>query len=455
MPRQTPHIVVLIPGITGSVLEKDGREIWAPSAGVALRALLGGAQLVKDLHLSRDSVDVEDIGDGVTATRLVPDVHLFPGLWKIDGYTKVASRLQQALGLEKDTNYFEFAYDWRRDNTIAAKRLKRLAAQWLQRRRQAYPTAKLILVAHSMGGLIARYFIEVLDGWRDTHALITFGTPYRGSSDALNSLSNGVRKLLHLIDLTELTRSFTSVYQLLPIYPCYVENGSGAIRLKEASKVPGVDLGRIAMADAFHRRIEGAVKEHTADPEYSRTRYAIHPIVGLEQPTQQSARLVNGRIEMHRNLNGVDNSGDGTVPRVSATPIEDGETRAVYAATRHASLQNADAVLTQLRGILTVPRALGTLRAAAPVTVSLQLEDVYSAGEPIAVAVAPSDSGEDVRAIVQDTETSATVATADVSRSNDQWRHVEFRPLPAGTYRIVVEGRADKVEPVSDLFLVA
>jgi hypothetical protein len=32
-----------------------------------------------------------------------------------------------------------------------------------------------------MGGLVARHYLEVFDGWRDTRMLVTFGTPYRGS----------------------------------------------------------------------------------------------------------------------------------------------------------------------------------------------------------------------------------------------------------------------------------
>ena len=74
-----------------------------------------------------------------------------------------------------------------------------------------------------MGGLICRHFLEMLDGWKDTRLLITFGTPYRGSLNALDFIANGMKKKLGpvtLLNLTELVRSFTSVYQLLPIYPC-------------------------------------------------------------------------------------------------------------------------------------------------------------------------------------------------------------------------------------------
>ena len=200
------NVFVLIPGITGSVLEKNGKTIWGPSAGFVLGMLTGAG--IEDLVLGEDNPDDEQ-GDGTTATRVFPDVHLFPGLWKIDGYTKVAERLQQNLELEKGANYFEFPYDWRRDNRLAARRLQRASATWLARRREKFPGAKLVLLAHSMGGLVARYFLEVLDGWRDTAALITFGTPYRGSLDALDSLANGVHKLLKAVDLTAAVRSFT------------------------------------------------------------------------------------------------------------------------------------------------------------------------------------------------------------------------------------------------------
>jgi triacylglycerol esterase/lipase EstA (alpha/beta hydrolase family) len=67
-----------------------------------------------------------------------------------------------------------------------------------------------------MGGLIARYYLEVLGGWQTCRALITFGTPYRGSVNSLDFLANGYKK--SFLDLTEVMRSFTSVYQLLPIY---------------------------------------------------------------------------------------------------------------------------------------------------------------------------------------------------------------------------------------------
>jgi len=224
---------------------------------------------IKDLRLSDDPADVEDLGDGITATRLLPDTHLLPGLWKIDGYTQTTRVIQNAF-LLKTGNYFEFAYDWRRDCRVAAKQLARKSHAWLQawRQRSGKKDAKLILIAHSMGGLIARHFLEVLDGWRSTRALITFGTPYRGSLNALSFLSNGFAMSvgsLPLVDLSEALRSFTSLYQLLPIYPCYDPGDGRLVRTGEVVGIPGVDANRAAAALNFHREIERAVVAHRED----------------------------------------------------------------------------------------------------------------------------------------------------------------------------------------------
>jgi triacylglycerol esterase/lipase EstA (alpha/beta hydrolase family) len=95
---------------------------------------------------------------------------------------------------------------------VSARRLAPQAHDWLTAWRQSSGNteAKLILVAHSMGGIVSQYFLEVMEGWKDTRALITFGTPYRGSLNALNSLANGERKGPDdRINVSELLRSFT------------------------------------------------------------------------------------------------------------------------------------------------------------------------------------------------------------------------------------------------------
>ena len=93
--RKIGDVIVLLPGILGSVLERDGEDVWAPTPGAALRALWTLGRSMRDLRLDSDPVDRDDLGDGVVATRLVPDLHLIPGLWKIDGYSRLSAYLQR------------------------------------------------------------------------------------------------------------------------------------------------------------------------------------------------------------------------------------------------------------------------------------------------------------------------------------------------------------------------
>src|SRR5437764_14899264 len=117
MPRKRMgDVVVLLPGILGSVLQKDHKDVWAFSGGAGLNALLSLGGDIKRLALAADPPDVDDLGDGVVATRLIPDVHLIPGLWKIDGYTKIADAIKQTFDVRPNENYFEFPYHWPRDN---------------------------------------------------------------------------------------------------------------------------------------------------------------------------------------------------------------------------------------------------------------------------------------------------------------------------------------------------
>jgi pimeloyl-ACP methyl ester carboxylesterase len=422
------------------------------------RGLLGGGQIVRDLTLANDDPEADDIGDGVQATRLVNDVHLFPGLWSIDGYTKVARRLRMLLRLQPEANYFEFPYDWRRDNRVAARKLPRQCAVWLARRRKDYPDAKIILIAHSMGGLISRHFLEVMGGWRDTRALITFGTPYRGSVNALETLVNGVRKL-GLLDLTDLSRSFTSTYQLLPIFPC-LGNGDGAlVRLSEAAYIPRLNQAqrdRVVAAERFHRDIEKAAESNQASVGAGVTRYAIRPIVGIDQPTSQTAITAGDGIELLRSRLGADEGGDGTVPRVSASPIEAGEAQAMFVAARHGSLQNADAVLAHVHGVLTAPRDLDRVRAVgAPVTLSLDIDGIFASGEPLQFAVRPSVAAVPMEVVVESIDGSAPQKAVSLAPSDEPWVRVQVSPLPAGVYRITVRGEPTQVEPVTEIFGVA
>jgi pimeloyl-ACP methyl ester carboxylesterase len=453
-------VIILLPGILGSVLQREGKDVWAPTPGSLWRGLWSLGRSVKDLNLKDDPVAKDDLGDGVTAPRLVPDVHLVPGVWGIDGYSGITKMILDNFDVELGKTYIEFPYDWRRDNRVAARKLADTAERVLGVARKENPKAKLVLVGHSMGGLVARYYLECMDGWKDSRTLITFGTPYRGSLNTLNFIANGfIKKIgpLRVADLTDLLLSLTSVYQLLPIYKC-IEIDGGYVRPAESQGVPRLDTTRATSAlDDFHREIEKGVSKR---PDNA---YEIHPVVGITQPTRQSARLVDGKLELlqtRRNSAGedVDESGDGTVPRVSATPIELGnKPSAVYASQIHASLQNAESVQTQLLGVLTEVADLENIRDLRS-GLSLTLDEVFGPTEQISAQVKVTEPRLELAATVTNIASGAMDGPFPLAARANGLYALKLPPRPAGDYRLSVEGvrrSAQVVQPVTGIFMVA
>lgn len=457
MPRKaTRDVFICLPGITGSVLRKNGRDVWNISGGAIFNALatLGGS--IRDLKLEEDPVDEDDLGDGVTAPEVIRDVHLIPGLWKIDGYTKMLRYIEETFEVTRGQNLFEFPYDWRRDNRVAARQLQRKAHEWLNawRASSGATDAQLVLVGHSMGGLVSRYFLECLEGWRDTRALVTFGTPYRGSLSAVDTLVNG--KKIKFFDLSDFSRSFTSVHQLLPTYPCF-DGGDGQLKRVDDADIPHLDRVKATAALDFHREIADAVQTHLTEDAYLAGRYDLGRIVGVKQPTNQSAVLDGERVTLLQTLAGEDPGGDGTVPRPSATPLEfETDAGAAYSAERHGSLQNDDHVLLQLTGVVTGSAIQWSrYRGAVPmIDLALDIGDVYAPTEPVVVRARPDREPRDglVTAVI-DVETGRERARQPLLTRDDGWYESDLGPLPEGVYRVTAYG-ASSVEPVTELVTV-
>lgn len=453
-------LVILLPGITGSVLaNKKGKEVWAPTVGAVWRAITSMGDSIEDLALTSDDAD-----DGVTATRLVPDATIVPGLVKIDGYTRIGEYLCKKLDLIEGRNFRPFPYDWRRDNERTAQRLETQAMDWLRQWKEdsGHRDAKLVLIGHSMGGLISRWFIECLGGWQHTRVLITLGTPHRGSLNAVGFIENGMKKGIGPfgLDLSPLLRSFTSVYQLLPIYPC-INDGSTLHRVADAASkglLHKVDVDRATAARAFHQKILDAQHANSTKVQaYRDSGYAMLPVVGVEQPTAQSARVAGGRCTLENQLDGQDLGGDGTVPRVSATPVDlEDAKREIYAAETHGAIQNNDGTLVNLMGLLTRDKIEWRKfqRASDLITLSLDLDDVLLPGQPLMLGARPSEGNPRLELTLEPLAGGAPIEerlTRDSARGNG-WQGGEFGLAP-GTWRITVHG--DGVAPVSDLVVVA
>lgn len=445
--KEMKDVIVVVPGILGSELMKDGKKIWSMSAGGAWNALRTLGNSIKDLELEDDNPDLDDLGDGVTASRLLSDLHLLPGFWTIDGYGKIRDTILKSFVVTPGDNYFEFPYDWRRDNRVAGRKLRIASEEWLSawRDKSGNGEARLILLCHSMGGLVARDFLERHGGWRDTKSLITFGTPYRGSVNALRTLHKGFKKKLGpitLFDITKMARSLTSMYQLLPIYKCYDPGAGTMVRVGETMGIPGVDAGRAAAALKFHHEIRDLAAAHGDDVEYIEKGYGIHPIIGIDQPTLQSARLDNGKVLFSRQYPGADLGGDGTVPQVSAVPIGwDDKRIGTYSSEKHASLQNSAPMLTQVRGMLTAAKIdLERFEAPPPFSprLSLDVEDVLDDGDSVLVRVRANLGEPEMRLVVTNADTGAEVAKPDPMKPRDDgWAAFELPPLAEGLYRVV------------------
>lgn len=207
------YLVVVIPGIGGSVLaDEKGTPVWGPGLIPVLSRVLNPEELSVDRPL--------------TPVGLFPSFATAP--WHIiTGYDGAVSRLLNSLELKPDdvvtahpqkrrnpqASLVLFPYDFRHSVADAAARLDREIAWRLKDEKR-----KVIVVAHSMGGLVAaRWWAE--GGHRVTEKIITLGTPYRGAVKALDWLVNGVSIAgFRLPEVTNVLRQWDSTYDLLPKY---------------------------------------------------------------------------------------------------------------------------------------------------------------------------------------------------------------------------------------------
>lgn len=222
---ETP--VILVHGAFGARLrDRDtGKEIWP--GGVT--SLLFNSY--DDIALP---IDAETLHPAVSKLEAHAITDRAAGR---DFYGAIIRTLETAGGYVKGIpgepvkdgrrRYYILVYDWRQDNVQAVRRLDEL----IERIRTDYadPDLKVDIVAHSMGGLVTRYYLrygttDVLDGndfpMNDHGAtrvrkVILLGTPNLGSVSGLNEFLQGFKVGLRRIP-TETFATMPSAYQLFP-----------------------------------------------------------------------------------------------------------------------------------------------------------------------------------------------------------------------------------------------
>jgi hypothetical protein len=204
---------VVVPGLLGSeLLRPDGTQVWL-NAGNAL----GHHDLALPATLPLGSGE-DDLHPG----RLLGTDDLLPGIFGFTEYRDLMELLRNG-GLR----HYVFAYDWRRDLAESAARLGERLDSLADR--LGLPDARFNVVGHSMGGLVARYYLRfgsapladdspvTWAGARRIRSLVLAATPNAGSIPSLDAILHGNRVGLSYTTLAaSVIATMPSIYQLLP-----------------------------------------------------------------------------------------------------------------------------------------------------------------------------------------------------------------------------------------------
>jgi len=219
--------VIFVHGVLGSKLahKNTGEEVWFSSPWKLL------FDEYRHLAYQIDPDSLEVIPNIYEASELAGDIigkdfygNIIKTLVEYGGY-KHAEVGQKVDPTNK--NLYTFIYDWRQDNVISAAQL----ADMVDQIREDYdnPILKVDIVAHSMGGLITRYYMrygrdDVTDdndfpvtmyGGDRVRRVVLLGTPNLGSVNMLRIFLNGAELGFKKINPETLV-TMPSLYQLLP-----------------------------------------------------------------------------------------------------------------------------------------------------------------------------------------------------------------------------------------------
>lgn len=256
--REDPYRnpIIVIPGLLGSKLVErtSGSIAWgAFGLGHANPNSEAGARLVA-LPMGEGKQLSELKDDVVSAGALDRVVYNFLGFpMQLNAYFNILRTLgvggykDQTLGEAGAINYgnrhftcFQFDYDWRRDIVENAQSLDRFIKEKtryiLEETQKRYgiklEQVKFDIVSHSMGGLIARYYLRyggtnlpdngslpeiTWAGARTIDHLIMIAPPNAGSLDTLHYLTNGFRPEQFFPHYSAtILGTMPSLYELLP-----------------------------------------------------------------------------------------------------------------------------------------------------------------------------------------------------------------------------------------------
>lgn len=222
--------VVIIPGLLGSRLidAQSGQEQWPGGTfDVAFSQYETIEMPVDGSTITPDALPSPLVAGGIAESALGRDFYglIIKTLVSHGGYRR--ADIGEPVSTPNERRVYVFDYDWRQDNVTTVRTL----ARFLEAIRIDYgdPALKFDIVAHSMGGLITRYFLrygteDVLisnhlkvtwAGAEWLNKVILLGTPNLGSLSAVEGFVLGQKVGFSRIP-QEVVATIPSTYQLFP-----------------------------------------------------------------------------------------------------------------------------------------------------------------------------------------------------------------------------------------------
>jgi pimeloyl-ACP methyl ester carboxylesterase len=211
--------------------KNSGNMVWVDFSTIPPNPLAWGGWvegLLRDLAYPNDDLE---------ATAILDEVIFVPPWAKQEHYGRLLNALEQmgykvnpARYPEAERNVYTFPYDWRQDNRRSAQLLAQAVEHWSS----FHAGAQAWVIAHSNGGLVARWYIEKLGGKDKVGRLLLFGSPWDGTPKIMSMLFNGLdtlfRQRFSLFDIPrrsrDLIRTFPSAYQLIPLQTPFLHDAN-------------------------------------------------------------------------------------------------------------------------------------------------------------------------------------------------------------------------------------
>lgn len=294
----TPHRgkrrpVVFVPGFMGSELWRGSEQLWPNVTAMFTKP---------ELYRYPSSEPIE-------APRLVSEMVVVPNFLKLERHNELGDFLCEGLGYQRGKDLLEFPWDWRLDLRTVARQLARHIGAWREEVKEAQ--GPVVLIAHSMGCLVSRYYVEMLGGKSVVSRLVLIGGPHRGAPKTLQAFAAfGKQPLIYGIaePFQRAIASLPSTYTMLPDYPAVFNSADQPIDLyRDEAWCPEEQRPLLRNALAFRQEL---------GTECSVSTICIFGY-GVQTPTRAvlEDRKLGGGWERVRIS--AENRGDNTVPEES------------------------------------------------------------------------------------------------------------------------------------------